>query len=297
MKILLSGASGLIGSALRPHLEKKQHEVICLTRSRAQKNKTYWNPLSGEVDTSSLEGIEVVIHLAGEPLDDQRWSRNKKKLIEDSRVKGTRILCEKLAALSSPPKLMICASAVGYYGDRGSKVLAEEDSAGSGFLAQVCQGWEDACQVLRQKGIRVINLRLGVVLHPTKGALGKTFTLSRMGMGGVLGDGKQYISWISIDDVVGAIEHLMLSENIEGPINIASPFPVTQYDFAHTLGRVIGRRPKMRVPLFTIRLTFGEMADELMLASTSLSAQRLLSTGYTFQYSHLEEALLHLLKK
>ena len=255
-----------------------------------------WDPARGSIDAGKLEGVEGVVHLAGEAISE-RWTAEKKARIRDSRVKGTRLLCDTLAQLPTPPKVLVCASAIGYYGDRGAEVLTEESASGVGFLAEVCRAWEGATEPARQKGIRVVNLRFGVVLSTAGGALAKMLPPFRMGMGGILGSGKQYISWITLDDAIGAIRHALLTEPLQGPANAVAPQPVTNEEFTKTLGKVLGRPTLVPLPAFAARLMFGEMANELLLASARVQPAKLRATEYTFRYPDLEAGLRHLLRE
>jgi uncharacterized protein len=298
MNILITGASGLIGSALIPALTMDGHRVTRLVRSQPKPGDmaVQWDPDRGSLDAGSLEGLDGVVHLAGEPIGE-RWTAEKKARIRDSRVKGTRLLSETLSHLSIPPKILVSASAIGYYGDRGEEVLTEESASGSGFLAEVCRGWEAATEPALQKGIRVVNLRFGVVLSSTGGALAKMLPPFRMGMGGILGSGKQYMSWIILDDAVGAIRHALLTEPLQGPANATAPQPVTNEEFTKTLGKVLKRPTLLPMPAFAARLMFGEMADELLLSSARVQPVKLLATGYAFRYPELEAGLRHLLRE
>jgi uncharacterized protein (TIGR01777 family) len=297
MNILVTGASGLIGSALIPLLTTDGHHITRLVRSQPRPGDmaVQWDPARGSIDAGKLEGVEGVVHLAGEAISE-RWTAEKKARIRDSRVKGTRLLCDTLAQLPTPPKVLVCASAIGYYGDRGAEVLTEESASGVGFLAEVCRAWEGATEPARQKGIRVVNLRFGVVLSTAGGALAKMLPPFRMGMGGILGSGKQYISWITLDDAIGAIRHALLTEPLQGPANAVAPQPVTNEEFTKTLGKVLGRPTLVPLPAFAARLMFGEMANELLLASARVQPAKLRATEYTFRYPDLEAGLRHLLR-
>jgi hypothetical protein len=299
MRIAVSGASGLVGSALAPFLTTAGHQIVRLVRSapRPDSDELQWDPERGVQDLTRLEGIDAVVHLAGANIADGRWTPERKRLIRESRVKGTRALCEALATLSNPPKTLICASAIGYYGNRGVDVLREDSAPGAGFLAEVCKEWEAATQPAAAKGIRVAHARMGVVLTSAGGALAKMLLPFRLGVGGVIGDGSQYMSWIALDDVIGALHHVLITEDVRGPVNIVTPTPVTNHEFTKTLGRVLKRPTVLPVPAFAARLGFGEMADELLLASTRVEPRRLLATGYEFRYPTLEEALRQVLGK
>ncbi|GIW80787.1 MAG: hypothetical protein KatS3mg105_2594 [Gemmatales bacterium] len=296
MKILVSGATGLVGSVLVPLLESKGHGIVALTRGQAEPGKRiHWDPEHGTLDATSLEGFEAVVHLAGENIAAGRWNEERKARIRDSRIKGTKLLCDKLVELSEPPKVLVSASAIGYYGSRGSEVLTEESQRGTGFLADVCADWEQATQGASDKGIRVVNARIGVVLSAAGGALAKMLLPFKLGLGGVVGNGQQYMSWIAIDDLAAAILHLLHTENLSGPVNLVAPHPVTNYEFTKTLGRVLGRPTILPMPAFAARLAFGEMADELLLSSTRVEPKKLVGSGFLFRFPNLEGALRHLL--
>jgi uncharacterized protein (TIGR01777 family) len=301
MKILVSGAGGLVGSALTPSLTDEKHQVLRLVRSPAQvpaqvmAGTARWNPIRGEMDPSELTGVEGVIHLAGENISSGRWTAAKKAAIRDSRVKGTRLLAETLTKLSPPPRVLVAASAIGFYGDRGEENLHEGSPVGEGFLPEVCQAWEAATQPAKDSGVRVVHLRFGVILSPAGGALAKMLFPFRMGVGGKLGAGDQYMSWITLDDAVGAIYHALTNPTLQGPVNVVAPTPVTNSQFTKTLGRVLSRPTLFPLPAPAARLAFGEMADALLLASTRVAPIRLEESGYRFRYRELEPALRHLL--
>lgn len=296
MRILVTGSTGLVGSALVLFLSASGHAVIRLVRSEVPPGgaAARWDPEAGMLDPAALEGLDAVVHLAGEDIAGGSWTAAKKARIRGSRVEGTALLARTLASLDRPPAALACASAIGYYGDRGDETLTEESSPGSGFLASVCRDWEAAATPAVEAGIRVLHLRFGVVLSAAGGALAKMLGPFRMGMGGPIGSGRQYVSWIAMDDVLEAINHLLSNPTLHGPVNVASPKPVTQLEFARTLGRVLGRPTVLAVPAFGMRLMFGEMATEVLLASQRLEPARLLSSGYEFRYPDLEPALRHL---
>ena len=295
MKIGVTGSTGLVGSALLPLLTANGHEVHPLVRGMPEQNQIGWDPAAGRLNGADLAGLEGIVHLAGENVGAGRWNAGRKKRILDSRVQGTKLLCSKLAELESKPSVLVCASAIGYYGDRGDEAVDETAEAGSGFLADVCRQWEAACQDAREAGIRVVNLRIGVVLSPDGGALAKMLMPFKMGVGGRVGDGKQYFSWIALDDVGGAIDHALKTESLAGPVNAVSPQAVTNTMFTQVLGKVLRRPTIFPMPAFAMRLALGEMAEELLLASTRVTPTALQQSGYAFQFPDLEGALRHLL--
>jgi uncharacterized protein (TIGR01777 family) len=295
VNVLVSGATGLIGSALIPELENGRHRVLRLTRSQsAPDGVIHWDPDTGNID-GSLEEVDAVVHLAGESIAEGRWTPEKKKRILDSRIKGTYLLAETLAGLATPPKVMVCASAVGYYGDRGNELLTEESAPGSDFLADVCKAWESAADPARQTGIRVVHTRLGIVLSPKGGALGTTLPIFKLGAGGRIGSGRQYWSWVALDDVVGSIVHSLTNETMSGPVNVGSPNPLTNAEYTRVLGRVLNRPTLFPLPASAARLALGEVADALLLASQRMEPAKLKNTGYAFRYPELEGTLRHLL--
>ena len=282
-----------------PFLQAGGCEVYGLSRGRPEGEEPFirWDPVGKTIDTLRLEGMDAVVHLAGENLGKGRWSRRKKSRIYSSRVEGTRFLCESLTKLENPPEVLVSASAVGYYGNRGNQVLTEDSEPGSGFLADVCRGWEESSGLARQKGIRVVNLRIGVVLSPAGGALAQMLPHFQAGAGGALGSGQQYISWISIDDLAGIIEYVINDERLAGPVNAVAPHPVTNRELTKTLGKVLGRPTVMSVPAFAARMALGEVADEVLLASARVEPKRLMESDYSFQYPELESALRHVLDR
>lgn len=299
MNILITGSTGLIGTALIKFLAEHGHHVTRLVRSpRPMREPTVqWNPATGSLNPNELEGFDAVVHLAGESIAGGRWTAAKKARIVDSRVKGTRLLSETLAKLSQPPKVLVCASAIGYYGNRGDEMLREESGSGSGFLPEVCRAWEGAAAPAEKKGIRTVKLRAGIVLSTAGGALAKLLLPFKMGVGGIVGNGKQYWSWISFDDLLGAYHHALITESLHGPANAVAPAPVTNHEFTKTLGRVLSRPTIFPLPALAARLMLGEMADELLLASARIEPARLLASGYKFKHGNLEHALREALGK
>lgn len=298
MKILISGSTGLVGSALVDALKSTGHETVRLVRSRPSGTQTgaglaSWDPASGQLDPSSLQGLDAAIHLAGENIAAKRWTPEQKNRIRESRVAGTRLLAEALASLANPPKTLVCSSAVGFYGDRADERLNEDSPPGSGFLADVCRDWEGAAKPAADRGVRVVHLRTGVVLAAHGGALGKMLAPFRLGIAGVIGSGNQYMSWISLDDVVKATIFALSRDTLSGPVNAVAPNPVTNREFTKTLGRVLRRPTVLPLPAFAARLAFGEMADGLLLASTRVEPRRLSENGYRFSFPELEAALRH----
>ena len=295
MKILVTGATGLVGSAVVPFLAGGDHEIARLGRSAPGAGDIRWDPDAGVIEARALEGFDGVIHLAGENIASGRWNAAKKRRIKESRVRGTRLLAETLAGLGRPPRVLVSASAVGFYGDRGDEELTERSPAGSGFLSDVCREWEAATEAAEGKGIRVVHARLGVVLSRDGGALGKMLTPFRLGAGGIVGNGRQYMSWMTLDDTAAALGHLLATETASGPVNVVAPVPVTNREFTSTLGRVLRRPTVFPLPGFVARVVFGEMADALLLASTRVQPAGLLDSGYAFRHGSLEEGLRHVL--
>jgi hypothetical protein len=298
MKILVTGASGLVGSALVPFLTAREHQVTRLVRkppgSGAQ--ELSWDPDAGRLDATSLEAFDAVVHLAGESIA-QRWTDTKMRRILDSRVTGTRMLACALAALERPPQVMVSASAVGYYGNRGDEVLVEESSPGSGFLADVCCQWEQAAGPVTGGGTRLVVIRIGMILSAAGGALRRMLPPFRFGIGGKLGSGNQYVSWIALDDLLEIILFTLANPALRGAVNAVAPNPVTNLEFTQALGQVLRRATLVSVPAFAIQLMFGEMGEQVLLASARVKPARLTAAAFAFRYPELEPALRRALGK
>ncbi len=285
MTVLVSGSSGLVGSALIPHLEASGHRVLRLVRTSPKSDlERRWDPETGELAAADLEGIQAVVHLAGENIASGRWNEAKKNRIRSSREDGTRLLAQGLAELQTPPGVLISASAIGYYGNRGEEILNEESPPGADFLAETCIAWENAARPAADAGVRTVYVRIGIVLSADGGALAKMLFPFRMGVGGVIGSGDQYMSWISLSDLAGIINHALNTQTLQGPVNAVSPAPVTNREFTKTLGGALSRPTLFPMPAFAARLAFGEMADALLLSSTRVLPARLQGTGYVFQH-------------
>lgn len=291
MRVLVSGASGLIGSALGARLAADGHEVVILTRRRGQAGAIYWDPASDIPPSLPEAGIDAAVHLAGENVGSSRWTERKRTLIRDSRVNGARLLGAALARLKPLPSVLLGASAVGYYGDRGDEVLDEQSGPGTGYLAHVCLDSEAEIAFAGQTGIRAVSLRFGMVLSAQGGALASMLPIFRLGLGGPLGSGRQYVSWIELGDAARALEFCLTTPSLEGPVIAASPAPVTSRAFAQALGRALGRPAVLAAPAFALRLRFGEMASEMLLASQRVNPVRLTSAGFQFRFPELDGAL------
>jgi uncharacterized protein (TIGR01777 family) len=296
MNVLVSGATGFIGSALIPELKAGGHRVNRLTRTPRFGEDIRWDPGGGVIE-GDLAGFDAVVHLGGESIAEGRWTPEKKRRILESRQKGTRLLAEEVAGLPEPPSVMVSASAIGYYGDRGNELLTEESGPGSMFLSEVCQEWEEAAEAARGAGVRVVHPRFGIVLSTEGGALGRTLPIFKLGGGGKIGSGRQYWSWVSLDDVVGAIVHALNSDTLSGAVNVVGPDPQTNAEYTKVLGRVLGRPTFFTVPAPAARVAIGGMADELLLASARVEPAKLEETGYEHRHPELEGALRHLLEK
>jgi uncharacterized protein (TIGR01777 family) len=294
-KILVSGSTGLIGTALLSALRTSGYEVTCLVRGGTSgKEQIGWDP-ARPLAPESVSGFDAVVHLAGESIVD-RWTDAKKRRIRESRVQGTRNLAAALAAAPQRPQLLISASAIGYYGDRGEETLREDSSSGDGFLPEVCREWEEAAEPVTKAGIRSVQIRIGVVLSASGGALHAMLLPFRMGVGGKMGSGRQWMSWVNIDDLVGAIQHVIKCDMLRGPVNVVAPNPVRNAEFTKVLASVLSRPAIFPMPAFAARLVFGQMGDELLLASQRVEPAKLLTSGYFFKKSDLKTALEAILK-
>jgi uncharacterized protein (TIGR01777 family) len=294
MRVLVSGARGLIGSVLLPSLRARGHEVGILTRRSTGPGDVSWDPVEGRLETRAIEGFDAVVHLAGEPIA-ARWTPVRKALIRSSRVAGTRLLALRLADLERPPRVLVSVSAIGFYGDRGDEVLDEASPPGVGFLPAVCSASEEAAAPAAARGIRVVHPRLGLVLTTGGGALARLLPLFRLGLGGPLGDGRAWWSWVVLDDVIAVLERALADEGLAGPVNVVAPGAVTNGTFARALGRVLGRPALLPVPETALRAFFGEMADGVLLASAHVTPARLQTAGHAFRFPGLEDGLRHLL--
>lgn len=292
MRIAITGSSGFVGSAATVALRAAGHDVVRLVRGAdAAADSAPWNPASGELDPARLGAVDAVVHLAGENVAAGRWSAARKQAIAASRGPATERLCRALAALPRRPATLVSASAIGIYGDRGDEPLDEHSPPGRGFLAEVGRAWEAATGPAADAGIRVVNLRIGMVLHPTGGALARMLPPFRLGVGGRLGHGRQWTSWITLADLVGAIGFVLARPDLRGPVLAVAPEPVTNREFTATLARVLRRPAVLPVPALALRLLFGEMATSLLLASQRARPTRLLAAGFPFAAKHLEDAL------
>jgi uncharacterized protein (TIGR01777 family) len=299
MKILVSGSHGMVGKTLLRSLTDDGHEVFRLVRHEPVfgNPEIWWDPGEGRIDAEHLEGLDVVVHLAGESIASGRWTAGKKRAILESRVKGTLLLAESLTRLSRPPSVFLSASAIGYYGSRGDEILTEQSSPGNDFLTKVCIEWESATTPAVEKGIRTVHTRFGVILDDAGGALAKMLTPFRMGIGGRIGSGKQWMSWIALDDVVSGLKFLIGETTTRGAVNFVAPNPVTNAEFTKTLGRVLSRPTFLPVPEFGVRLAFGEVADALLLSSQRVEPSVLKSKGFAFRWPTLEPALRYILSR
>lgn len=290
MRVAITGATGLIGTALRASLAADGHEVRILTRSPRAAGEFRFDPAAGVLDPAALESADAVVHLAGEPIA-QRWTDTVRRRIRDSRVNGTRLVAAAIAAMARPPRVLVSGSAVGYYGERGDETLLESSLPGNDFLSEVCVAWEAAAAPAREAGIRVVHPRIGVVLSEKGGALQRLLLPFRLGVGGRVGSGDQWMSWISLADTVGALRHTIDDADVEGPVNITGPAPATNAEFTRTLAAVLHRPAFLPVPAFALRIAFNEMADATLMASQRAMPGRLTDAGFAFRHRSLDGAL------
>ena len=292
MKIVVSGSTGLVGSALQPVLVRAGHDVVPLVRRPPAPGERaiQWNPARGTIDRAGLEGADAVIHLAGENVFG-RWTPAKKNRIRDSRVLGTQLVSDALAGLNRRPRTLLAASAVGYYGDRGDEMLTEKSAPGEDFLAHVSREWEAATGAATRAGIRVVNLRFGIVLTATGGALAKMLPPFRLGLGGHIGSGNQYVSWIAMDDVLAAMVFALSTETLVGPVNMTSPNPVTNRELAKALGKVLGRPAIVAVPSFALRMAFGPEGAGMLQSGQRVLPERLRAAGFRYRHETIEATL------
>lgn len=291
MKILVAGSSGLIGTALCSRLERAGHEVVRLVRRSPVQGEVRWDPEAGELEQNALEGIEAAVHLGGRNIAAGRWTASVKAQLRQSRVQTTELLATRLAGMAALPRVLICASAVGLYGHRRDEELDEESAPGEGFLAELGRAWEEASAPAVEAGIRVVQARLGIVLSPRGGALGKMLLPFRLGLGGKIGNGQQYVSWISLEDAAAALLYILENDALRGPVNLTAPQPATNAELTQMLGRVLRRPTLLPLPAFVAKLFLGELAEEGLLASQRVRPKRLLEAGFEFVHPELEGAL------
>ncbi len=291
MNILITGSSGLIGTALKDSLSSNGHKVFPMLRNKLNNGPFYWHPPENKINIDDSIYIDAVIHLAGASIGDGRWTKKKKKNILDSREIGTRLLANALAKLKNKPQVLISGSAIGFYGNTGDKTVDESSNPGSDFLSDVCQRWEKATEPASKAGIRTVHIRMGIVLSSRGGTLQKMLLPFKMGLGGIIGNGQQYMSWVSIDDITGMIQYIIENESITGAVNLVSKKPITNYTFTKTLGSVLNRPTFFPLPAFAARMIFGEMADALLLSSKRVLPKKLEEAGYKFVDEDLEKTL------
>ena len=292
LTVVITGATGMIGTALVEHLRARGHTVRRMVRSARtpQAGDVVWNPMDATLDERALAGCDAIVHLAGAPIA-RRWTDSHKREIRESRVRGTSLIAKAVAAMRVKPRVVLSGSAIGYYGDRRDELLDERSTPGSDFLSGIVREWEGAAAPIAAAGVRLVLLRTGIVLSPEGGALGKMLLPFKLGLGGPLGSGKQWMSWISLDDHVRAMEHALVSDALHGPANLAAPNPVQNAEFATVLGHVLGRPALIPVPRFALELAFGEMAEATALASQRVAPRALLASGFEFLHPMLEGAL------
>jgi uncharacterized protein (TIGR01777 family) len=298
MTFLLTGASGMLGSAIGAALKRQGDDVISLVRrDPRERNEIHWDPAKAQLDSRCLEGVRGAVHLSGANVASRRWTTSFKQEMASSRIDSTRFLSEALATLKNPPKVLVAASATGFYGDRGDEILDEDSAPGKGFFPELCALWEAATRPAEQAGIRVVHLRFGVVIGPDGGMMARLAPLFRLGLGGRLGSGRQWSSWVSEDDVVSAVLFALKNQSLTGPVNVVAPNPVTNAEFTRALGQAVHRPTLMTAPAFALRLAFGEMADEALLASTHAVPRRLTQAGFVHTHPTLADALAAALVK
>jgi uncharacterized protein (TIGR01777 family) len=302
LTIAITGSTGFIGSSLVPFLTTGGHKVIRILRRTSKIDRkangefAYWEPNKSSSKLFSSGNIDAVVNLAGENIEG-KWTREKKKRIQDSRIQTTKSLCDSLVSLDRPPEVLVSASAVGYYGDRGDEVLSEESNPGDGFFPEVCREWEEATEKAISSGIRVLNIRIGLVLSSSGGILRRILGPFRIGIGGKIGSGKQYISWIALDDLLGIVLHTISNKSMSGALNAVSPNPIANRDFTRILGKILSRPTLISIPSFAARMAFGELADAALLSSVRVLPTKLLRSGYEFRFPKIEQAFIHTLGK
>ncbi|MFZ5876120.1 MAG: TIGR01777 family oxidoreductase [Nitrospirota bacterium] len=303
LRIAITGSSGLIGTALIESLSRAGHSITRIIRESGRNARgagvpaqIIWDPVNRRIDRASLESHDIVIHLAGESIAAGRWTAPRKVVIRESRIRGTTLLAENLAALKRPPRMLLSASAIGYYGNRNpEEIVTEETPPGSGFLRDLCRDWERATDPAKAAGVRVVHLRFGIVLSSRGGALAKMLLPFQLGLGGKIGSGRQIMSWIALEEIPSVVLHLIKNDGISGPVNVVSPNPVSNADFTTTLGRVLKRPTVAPLPAFAARLLFGEMAGELLLGGARVIPKKLTQTNYVFKFPELDHTLAHML--
>ncbi|HEY9732166.1 MAG TPA: TIGR01777 family oxidoreductase [Drouetiella sp.] len=299
MKVAITGATGMVGSALTKRLKQEGDEVVTYIRNASANGTTQftWNPDAGTIDATGLIGCSAVVNLAGENIAAKRWSAEQKEKIRTSRVKGTTLLASSIARMTDRPEVLVSASAIGFYGDRGDETLTENSAPGSGFLAEVCKEWEQSTKAAESAGVRVVRARLGVVLSKDGGALQKMLPIFQMGGGGIIGNGKQYMSWITLDDVVNALVFAIKNKSVSGAVNLVAPNAVRNSEFTDALGHALHRPAVLPLPAFAAKIIMGEMADELLLSSARVEPLALEGNKFGFEFPNLQGALLHTLGK
>lgn len=295
-RVAISGATGLVGTELTSLLRNAGHSVLGISRSNRTPDTIVWDPSRGVTNPQQLESVDAIVHLAGENIAGARWTPAVKERIRSSRVEGTRNLVKSIASAAKRPSTLVCASAIGFYGNRGDEILRESSQAGTGYLAEVCQAWEQEALAATELGMRVVCIRIGVVLSPKGGALAKMLLPFKMGLGGIVGSGKQYWSWIGLNDLVRAIAFSIEQDSIQGPVNAVAPEPLTNLAFTKTVGKVLRRPTVFPLPGFMASIVLGEMANDLLLASTRVIPEKLQQSGFRFEQPDLKSCLEHELR-